>query len=252
MIIIDSNDLYEFKIDKSKSSLYSSIFSNLVPLNVAMKTTNEKSERLVSPQAAAKVVKKPKVTKETNNDNKVKQVSKDTNKPISEIVEEPMSDETENNTSAIIKMESITDDKQSQPEKSELSIPLEDHSSNASIKSISSTSDSPTEKFYDKITLNPPPESLVGTESRELQLGLVRYSLKISSVLSSENYTNYLKSVLTYKCLSGNRLGNVSTTGSCEFYYRNVKYSVPILYSYRTSDYYDTILKVRVFSCHNA
>ena len=93
---------------------------------------------------------------------------------------------------------------------------------------------------------NPPPESFVGKCSSDLVLGLVKYKLSTSTVIVTENFIKYLKFVLTYDCLSDNRLGNTSTTGSCVLYYRNQKFSMPILYSSKPEEYYHEIFKVFV------
>lgn len=214
LLIVDSGDQYEFEMDDSHSSIYSSIVSNLVPLNVAMKSLNEKSANGASPKITR--IKPKKSQYEVNKESKLEKE----NNPKSQNTEDIVKQEPEIVTPSD-KLDSVRNEEVEPIEKE--SVPAD-------------------------VPHNPPPESFVGTESRELQLGLVQYTLKISSTLSTEDNVQYLKFVLTYDCLSDNRLVNISTAGSCDFYYRNVKYSIPIMDSYRTSDYYGAVLKVLVDS----
>lgn len=86
-----------------------------------------------------------------------------------------------------------------------------------------------------------PLSSYLVNEMRTLQVGLLKYSLKISSSLGQENYIDYLKHILTYECLNKDRLANASTTGSCTFFFKSETYSIPILESTKPEDYYDAI-----------
>lgn len=90
------------------------------------------------------------------------------------------------------------------------------------------------------------PSSFFINQTKEHEIGLVKFSLKITSSLGKEDFIEYLKYVLTYECLSDNRLGNVDSLGNCEFYFKNELYYIPILNSNKTEDYYSEIAAVIV------
>ena len=88
----------------------------------------------------------------------------------------------------------------------------------------------------------PIPNSFLINETKDSHIGLIDYSLKISSSLGQENYIDYLKVVLSYECLSDNRLGNIKSSGNCHFVFKNETYTIPFQESNRTEDYLDAIV----------